>query len=127
MKIDTKNPNPGVWFSFGDAEVCIRLFPASERERVMSKCSKKKEYFKAGRKIVEEVINEELFSELLWDYCIINWKNITDQDGNEFPCSKENKIFIMKESPRFSNFIADCLEKLNEADITEKERIEKNF
>lgn len=46
--------------------------------------------------------------EELWDYCIVAWKNIKDKTGKEIPCTKANKIALMK-NPMFARWFNKCL------------------
>lgn len=62
----------------------------------------------------------EKFNELVWDFSIVEWNLLsteTDKTGApiKIPCTKENKVQFMRESPKFASWIAKCLESLREA------------
>lgn len=65
------------------------------------------------------------YDEELWDFMIANWNMITPSDDH-IPCTRENKVKLMRRSPRFRTWIDSCIEKM-EADILRyQESIEKN-
>jgi len=57
--------------------------------------------------------NEELYNELLYKTCILNWEGIQNDDGTEFPYSPENCIELMKDDPVLAQFVTDSLRELN--------------
>jgi len=132
MRLDLENLNPGVFFPFdedGDDKsgVTIRLANGETLDKINKKCSKKKVEFRRGQRheIVEE--NEELRSQMLWEYVIVDWKGlIDDKTGGEIPCTKENKSKFMRGSVKFSGFIGECVEKLTEDTEGYQEDLEKN-
>jgi hypothetical protein len=59
----------------------------------------------------------DLFNEAVWDFSIADWfleSDDKDEDGVPIPipCTKENKIALMRGSPRFAAWVAKCLESL---------------
>jgi len=80
--------------------------------------SELKDYSLTDRQIEE-------YSELVWDYSICGWFLITP-NGEEIPCTMENKIRFMKESPAFAQWVADCLEEMRESVKQVKEIETKN-
>ena len=133
MKLDLDNLNPGVFFPFdedGDDKsgVTIRLANGETLDEINKKCTKKKEVFRRG--VRNEVItdNEELRSQMLWEYVIIDWNGlIDDKTGDEIPCTEENKTKIMRGSVMFSSFIGECVEKLTADTESYQEDLEKNL
>jgi hypothetical protein len=114
-KLSLKNPNPGVWFRFDDqdpqsGEVSIRPLNAAKREEIRKKAVKRRIEYKHGQRFEVEDTNDDLFSELLWDYAITEWSGLVDDDGKEIPCTSENKIFLMRNHVGFARFIGDKLE-----------------
>jgi hypothetical protein len=68
--------------------------------------------YKHGQRFEVEDVNDDLFSELLWDYSITDWTGLVDDDGTEIPCTPEKKVFLMKNHVGFGRFIGDKMEKL---------------
>ncbi|MBU2346634.1 MAG: hypothetical protein KJ888_20785, partial [Gammaproteobacteria bacterium] len=52
-----------------------------------------------------------LFAEALNNFIIADWALFTN-DGKKIDCTKENKNKLMRGSPRFAEFIAECTEQL---------------
>ena len=130
-KFSLKDPNPGVFFKFDEndadsGEIRIRAINTAKRNEIQKKCIKKKVEYKHGQRFEYTDTNEQLFSEMLWDYSIMEWNNLIDDDGKEIPCNKEMKIFLMQNNVGFAQFVANCIEKLNEEEESRVARLEKN-
>jgi len=132
MELDVENA--GTWFSWHDSQVCLRVCPGSKL-REFKKASGVKTVnevvfdpkTRVAQKIVSEKIeDEDLFSQLLWDYVIVDWKNFTVK-GAEYPCIKENKLLAMNNDSRFSNFVTKSLHELNEIEEAEEVATSKNL
>lgn len=133
MRIDTENLNPGVFFPFAEEEdnddpggITIRLANGEVLDTINKKCTKKRVEFRRGQRF--EVIDEDdkRRSELLWDYVIIDWKGLDDMEGKPIPCTKDNKISLMRGSVRVAAFVGNCIEKLTEESELYEEALEKN-
>jgi hypothetical protein len=116
-KLSMAEPNPGIWFKFDDndpesGEVGIRPLNAAKREEIRKRAIKKRVEYKHGQRFEVEDVNDDLFSELLWDYSITDWTGLVDDDGNEIPCTPEKKVFLMKNHVGFARFIGDKMETL---------------
>ena len=61
-------------------------------------------------------------NERLWDYVIVDWENVEDDDG-KVECTRENKVNLMRTSPVFLAFVNKFLNSLN---AEYKEILEKN-
>lgn len=131
MKFDLSELNPGVFFPFdeedGNGGVTIRLANGKVLDDINKRCSKKKVDFRRGQRHEYTVDNESLRSELLWDYVIMDWKDLSDLSDNPIPCDKDNKIKLMQGSVKFSSFIGKCVEKLTEEAELYEEDLEKNL
>lgn len=130
-KFSIKDPNPGIYFKFDEndpesGEIRIRAVNAAKRAEIQKKCVKKKIEYKHGQRFEYDVVNDELFSEMLWDYSIMEWHNLEDDEGSPIPCDKETKIFLMQNNIGFSQFVGRCLEKLNEEEDSRVAKLEKN-
>jgi len=131
MKFDLAELNPGVFFSFdenedGEGGVTIRLANGKTLDEINKACIKKKVEFRRGQRHEVIIDNDELRSKMLWEYVIIDWKGLYDQDGKEIPCTKENKVMLMQGSVKFSSFIGNCVEKLTEETEAYEGNLEKN-
>ena len=118
-KLSMSNPNPGIWFKFDETdpqsgEVGVRPLTPAERDKIRKKAIKKRVEYKKGQRFEVEDVNEDLFSELLWDYSITGWTDLEDDDGREIKCSNENKVFLMRNHVGFARFVAEKMEQLSE-------------
>ena len=127
-----RDPNPGVWFKFDDAdpesgEIRIRAMNNEQRKKLQKECNKKRVEYKHGQRFEVTDVNDDKFSELLWDYCIVEWKGLTDDDGTPLLCDKETKTTLMQTNVGFAQFVGKCLELLGEQEEERVARIEKNL
>jgi hypothetical protein len=123
----TKEPNPGAWFKFNDedpgsGEIRIRAVNQAKRTEIQKKCVKPKTEYKNGQRFEFTDTNDTKFSEMLWDYTIVEWKNLEDDDGTPLVCDTETKMKLMLENVGFSQFVSNCLSILNDL---EEERVAK--
>lgn len=114
-----KEPNPGVWFKFDEddpesGEIAIRAVNQSKRAEIQRKSVKNRVEYKHGQRFQFTDTDEELFSQLLWTYTIVDWNGLEDEDGKPIPCTDENKLFLMQNNVGFSQFVGTCIEKMNE-------------
>lgn len=63
--------------------------------------------------------------ELIWDHAIQEWEGILDKDGNEIPCTTENKVKLMN-IPQFARFVGRCLQIITGANAGAAEEGIKN-
>lgn len=114
---DLENLNPGIWIDYdeeGKAQVCIRICAGDDLKYIRKKTVKKKIEYKNGQRFEFEETNEDLFRELLWDFCIVDWKGFIGKDGKEIECTKENKLLLMGKSIEFAKFLGEALEKVGQ-------------
>jgi len=131
-KFSLTDPNPGVWFKFDEfdptsGEIRIRVLNALKREEIQKTCVKTRDIYKNGQRYAASETNDALFSEMLWDYSIVEWTGLEDDVGNPLPCDTETKVKLMRENVGFSLFVSRCLEKLNDEEENRVAKIEKNF
>ncbi len=122
--------NKGTWFFFDESNedaggVCIRLCTPNKYEQIEKLTTKKKDIYKQGNRFEKVEKDEKKLSHLLWDYVIVDWKNV-EIDGTELECSKENKIKLMGDNIAFTNFISNCLNDLTDHIDLDREAKEKN-
>ena len=130
-KFSVKDPNPGVWFKFDEndpdsGEIRIRVINSSKRQEIQKACNKKRVEYKHGQRFEVQDTNENLFSEMLWDYSIMEWNALEDDDGKPIVCDTEMKVFLMQNNIGFAQFVGRCLEILNEEEESRVATIEKN-
>lgn len=96
MKINTKAFEKQ-WFKYDDTatEFLIRAFPTS--------------LLKWDEKAVMSVLYEQ------FDYCLIDWKGVEDQDGNNYPFTPENKKNVFDFSEPIREFVFAKARELAEA------------
>lgn len=122
MIFDVNNLNPGVWFDKEDMKIKLRLCAGDDLRKIDKQTTKKQVEYKRGQRFEYVDINEDLRNEVIWDFCIVEWKNVMDKHGNEIPCTRANKVLLMGQSIAFASFVGDCLEKLTK---DEEKRIEE--
>ncbi len=110
-KFSLTDPNPGVWFKFDEddatsGEIRIRVLNALKREEIQKACVKTKDIYKNGQRYVTSDTNDALFSEMLWDYSIVEWNGLEDDVGNALVCNTETKVKLMRENVGFSLFFS---------------------
>lgn len=121
------DPNPGVWFSFNEDDadsgrICVRVMNEAERRKIRKATTKK--ILKRGQWV--EDINDDKFSEMLWDYCIVDWEGLEDDAGKPIECSRENKLKLIREHVGFQFFVSTCIERVTEQIENQLEVVEKN-
>jgi len=136
MKIDLKNMNPGVTFYLHDADIkgghiILRVLSGEKLEEITNRCRQKRIEVKGSPPTRFEYLDfkkggEEKEFELTWDYCLIGWEGVVDANGVAIPCTPENKVFLMKGSPKFSTFVMSCVKKVNAEMLIYQEDLEGN-
>ncbi len=130
MKFNLDDLNPAAWFDIPDdvdgGRVQLRVCTGGDLEDIIKKTTRKKVEYKRGQRFEYIEADDQRHQELLWDFCIVSWKNIFDANGKKIPCTKENKLLLMKHSIAFANFIGKCIEQLNSDTAELKSVAEKN-
>jgi hypothetical protein len=136
MKIDLKNPNPGVTFYFDESDkkeghIVLRVLNGAKLEKITNQCRQKRVEVKGSPPTRFEYLDfkkngEDKEFEMTWDYCIMSWEKVIDGDGKDIPCSPESKVNLMRESPMFSSFVMDCVRKVNISNKIQDEDLEGN-
>jgi len=131
MPFDLQNLNPAAKFYWGKDKkewVELRNIPVGELRRIRKETIKRNiEYYRPDQSKEKpfryeiDDLNEDRLNELLWDYQIVNW-HIEDPDGNEIPCTLENKLLLMSNSTEFAEWI---IERLNQLVSDEKKNKKK--
>lgn len=126
-----KEPNPGVWFKFDERDpesgsVRVRVVNAARRSEMQKACVAQKVEYKHGQRFEYTKADDERFSEMLWDYSIVEWVRLEDDDGKPIACTAENKVFLMQNNVGFAQFISRCLEIVTETEEERADAVEKN-
>lgn len=130
MKLNMDNLNPPAWFDHpqdDEARICLRVASALDLEEIRKKTVKKRVEYKRGQRFEVDHIDEELQTELTWKLCIIDWEGLYDYEDKPIPCTDENKVLLIRNSPQFSKWVVDCLDLLNEDNVQQSESAEKNL
>lgn len=152
MRFDVSGEVPGEWFKFFRSEikengevsyldpeadagqVCLRIATPEVIESIQSQTRKKHAEFvrNPNTRAMERVTwfdqtpdQEKKERELTWDHAIQGWEGILDKDGNEIPCTTENKLKLMNIS-QFARFVVRCLRLIAGANAEAAEEAEKN-
>ena len=132
---DFSNLNPGAWFDYPDGgRVCVRAPSDEFMDDVRKKTTKVEVEFKTAKKygplqrLEHTDVDTDLMKEMIWDYSIVGWTGFKSGD-TDIPCTKENKLKLMKGDPRFYSFIDNCVDFLTpttEAKAAKAEEERKN-
>jgi hypothetical protein len=125
------DPNPGVWFAFNDDDpetgrICIRVINGEKQQELRKRTVKKRIEYKHGQRFEYEDRDDEAYSRLLWDYVIMDWERLENDDGTSIECTAENKNKLMMANVRFGQFVGSCVEKVNALMEARTAEIEKN-
>jgi hypothetical protein len=122
----------GTWFEHDDGwKVSLRICSLDELKRIRKQTVKEKFTFKrldgAPYRVKWDETDEEAQSSMIWDYCIVDWQEMYDKDGETpLALTAENKMMLMNKSAKFAKFVTDSMTKLNELQEQGKEESEKN-
>ena len=132
MKFNLKDLNPGSWFKFDENDlesgsICLRVLNAGKLAEIRDKTIKTQvEYHSDNRHEYQDMDNAAR-DRIIWDYCIVGWQDLIDDEENPIECTTENKIMLMNGHIGFSMFVEHCLEKLNKLNEVHDEYLEKNL
>ena len=124
MPFDLDNLNPSAKFFWQDGEeewVELRLAAEADNEamRKQSGIKQKVEYRneKGQMHRIEFVDADEhkvdRFTALANDFAIVNWC-LNSKQGDPIPCTLENKLKMIRNSPQFASWVIACLDKMRD-------------
>lgn len=134
MKLNMNNLNPGTFFPW-DGEpknskngITVRELSSGELKRINKATFKKNivMYDRKGTPYNEPVYDEEKQDEMIYDYSIVNWTGLEDDDGKPIPCNTKNKYALMSEVPAFMMFVTECIKQVSTVAKDTEEAAEKN-
>lgn len=127
MRFNMADLNPAVWVDIDEGRpeegaLCLRVLNGKKLEALRKKHLKKVQ----KRGVITEELDAEAYDREMWDYCIHDWKGIEDADGTPIPCTAENKLKLMSESPEFCKLVSGLLNDLEAIKAKRDEDAEKN-
>lgn len=130
-RFSLKDPNPGVWFVFDEADpnsgrVCVRVMNPAKAQEIAKATGRKRVEYRNGQRFEVTDTDEEKRSRMLWDYSIVSWERLEDDEGKPIECTTDNKQKLMLEHIGFAAFIGNCIDKLNAEYESRREAVEKN-
>lgn len=131
-QFNLSDPNPGIWFKFDDSDpesgdIALRPQNAEQRAKIRKKAIKIRVEYKHGQRYEVTEIDDDFFSELIWDYSIVDWLGLVDDKGAPIPCTAGNKSFLMKNHIGFARFVGEKLEEISEVYADRLELENKNL
>lgn len=104
--MDDKKEEQGVWVDFGDGiKVKVRRFKSKASQDARKELEKPLTA-EIRRGPLEEKVQEDLLIKQMAKAIIVDWKGVTDEDGEELDCDFESKYYILKQLPEFRDEIA---------------------
>jgi hypothetical protein len=64
---------------------------------------------------------------LVWDYSIVDWEHLQDENGVDIPCTPDTKEALMIGSPVFVQIVSERLDVLRERNEELARVSEKNL
>lgn len=124
--------NSGVFFPWQGQKgkdktgVTVRPLTTEKRAEIDSETvTEEKEYY-GGLIYRDRQVDSARRMELIYDYCIVSWSGLQDEEEKEYPCTSENKLAVMRRDPALGPYIAGCMEKAERAMIKQAETERKN-
>lgn len=123
----------GTWCYFDPTDEAlggVRLRPPTTEllEEIERVTVDKKQKFKRGAWREQTTTNTKLASKMMWDFCIVDWKEIylPPRGSPALDCTSENKVKALKKW-EFLRFCNDHLDELMETDTALEEARAKNL
>jgi len=131
MKFNMKDLNPGAWFNFDDddpdtGKICVRVLNSGRLAEIRNTTIKTNVEYRGDKRFEFQDIDHSARDRIIWDYCIVDWVDLVDDDEAPIECTTDNKIKLMNEHVGFSLFVESCLDKLNAQNEINSEYSEKN-
>jgi hypothetical protein len=131
MKFNLSKLNPGTWFWFDEKNpdnggVCLRVVSRKKMEEIKEATMTITYEYRSGQRYENRDVDRQAWERMLWDYVIVDWKNLINDDGSKILCDADNKYKLMSEHPGFAAFVQDKLDELNTHTLDQQEDVEKN-
>ncbi len=118
--MEVRKENPGVFFPWpGEPQgsengITLRVPTAEVIQEWDEQTTEERDVIIDGQLFSKRVVTDQKKRDMLrYDYCIADWCGLTE-NGDEVPCTPENKYNYMKKSPEFSAFVGMKIKKLNQ-------------
>jgi|GEM_PF-1729617 len=125
---DEKKATDGAWCDWvRGVRVKIRTLSRS-KFRAFQKESSFKDYRfdEAGRRVIDERIDQEKLDRLIYDHLIEDWEGIVDSEGKPLPCTAETKVLVTDAISSFANWVVAQSNDLEQQEAERLEAQEKN-
>lgn len=117
----------GKWFKFGKSiEIKIRRFKSKKSRDVRSALEAPYKRAMKFSSALPDDIAEDITTEHIAVGIIVDWKGVTDKDGNAVPYSKSAAMQFLKALPELRDAVAEISLSLDNFREEEKEEIEGN-
>lgn len=128
MQFNRKDPNPGVFFKWpeGEGGVWLRPLTIEKRQEIDRLTITVEKVFLEGLVYHDRQPDEDKRFELINDYCIEKWSGLVNESGEDMECTTATKMLVLKQDPRISRYITECMEKLNKVEAQRPEKERKN-
>ena len=111
----------GVWLKVVEGiRVKLKSATPEYRKKLLKRCSAIR--FKQHRRYDE--LDDIKFDSLLAKHVVVDWE--MEQDGKPFPCTSENKEWLMNKSTVFNDFVQDATMHLERYQKEQKEEEAQN-
>jgi hypothetical protein len=124
--------NPGAWFRFDESDpesgkICVRTINNEKLAEIRNKTIKTKVEYRGDNRHEYHEIDHTARDNIIWDYCIVDWRGLVDDNDKPIECNFENKVKLMNGHIGFSLFVDNCLNRLNQQNEIYAEYREKNL
>jgi len=128
--VDLTDLNPGIWFYFNESEpekggFCVRPLDSDALAAINKETVTKKMVYKRGKRYEAQDVDSEKNQEMMIDRTLPDWK-VFGKDGAEIPCTLENKLTLIRQSPWHQHFYTDCLATAGDLENTSQRQAAKN-
>ena len=147
MRFDLNKGSEGEWFPIfgseveadgetikylepeeGAGKVCVRIADAETMDAINNQTRKRtsENVYNPKTRQMERITyyeqtpaQEKKSREMLWDHAIKAWEGVLDSEGNQIPCTLENKMKLMSNAV-FARFVGRCLQIISGAVVDGK-------
>ena len=132
LRLNMNDLNPGIFFLWPTSEkkeqggITVRALTNQKRDEFLTATTTEEEDYRDGRVYVRKDEDKDTFNELTYDYCIVDWTELYDND-KPIPCNKKNKLKLMKEHPVFPGLVNTAIAIAGSERAMREEKELKNF
>jgi hypothetical protein len=112
LSLNMKELNPGIlfhWPSNDDTEehgIRIRSLNNAKSKEFIKEATLIDTEYEGAKPVKKETFDSDIYNSLMYDYCIVSWTGIIDENTGEYlPCTRENKIKLMEEHPAIASMV----------------------